>query len=227
MRKQLLIPIACVALFVGLISLTTRSTPQSTKQSPQTQTAQPAPAPAAAATRRDVRPDRRARPELRASDPALSSSAPPAPRDADPLASIEPAKRPLILAIRDSGKGPAAKRRAMLQALEDSGESSGGWTPRAQQVFENWRAQLPDEFRNRISLRDVRCFRAGCAVDITFDSEDEYRRAASLFPRLKESGMPHGGRVQTPIEPGAGVYGTASWIMLSPTEEQLEAAKGV
>jgi hypothetical protein len=156
--------------------------------------------------------------------PPLPLTVPAAPQVAAPLEAgavpaadqpgVHPLWRPLISAIRGRHPDPAARRRAMLEALDGTGRSDEAWTQGAAEVFETWRRALPPTARG-VRLSEVTCFRGGCVSRVSFADLAAYQAAASAFRSLPEASPRHGGRVQTPAIAENGEV-VASWIFLRP-----------
>jgi hypothetical protein len=134
----------------------------------------------------------------------------------DARSEAEALRRPIIRAIRGDHPSPAARREAMLKALEDSGEDRGRWTAAAPDIFAAWQAAMPDDAGAALDPRASRCFRAGCEVEVRFADEAAYERAAAVLRRLPEDAPGHGGRVQTPPERLPNGEVQATWILLRP-----------
>lgn len=152
-----------------------------------------------------------------AADEAAAGSGAPEPVAPGPI-------HPVVLAIRGDHKSLEEKRAAMIAALEASGPSDEGWTAGAPSTFEAWKQQMPDEVRSSLSLRSVRCYQSGCAVDVELGSAAAYEAAAKAFRTLRDDGLSHGGRVQTPAAKLDNGRVTATWMMLRP--EALAAKTG-
>ena len=128
--------------------------------------------------------------------------------------------RPIISAIRAPHASLADKRTAMLTALEASGAAApedGAWASQAGFIFEAWQKQMPASALTGVVRGQPRCFHAGCAIDVEFQSEDAYNEAARVFRSISEPGAVHGGRVQTPAVATDNGRVIATWIMLQPS----------
>lgn len=128
--------------------------------------------------------------------------------------------RPIISAIRADHASLADKRTAMVSAVEASGlvvPQDAVWAARASEVFGAWEEQMPASALTGIVRGEPRCFQAGCAVDVEFQSEAAYNEAARAFRSISEPGVLHGGRVQTPAVPTERGRVVATWIMLQPS----------
>ncbi|XYH97179.1 hypothetical protein ACMHYB_56995 [Sorangium sp. So ce1128] len=136
--------------------------------------------------------------------------------DGDPRSEAEKLRWPIIQAIRGEHASPVARREAMLEALEDSGEDREAWTTAAPEIFASWRRAMPDDAGAVLDPEASRCFRAGCEVDVRFPDEAAYERAAAVLRHLKEDVPGHGGRVQTPPERLPSGEVQATWILLRP-----------
>ena len=125
------------------------------------------------------------------------------------------ARLPLLNAIRAEHASPEARYDAMRGALERSGPTQEPWSQQASEVFARWKAALaePDA---RTEPSTLRCFVAGCQLDVTFANARSYQRAASAFRSIREDDVAHGGRVQTPglLAPDGTLR--ATWMMLRP-----------
>lgn len=160
---------------------------------------------------------------------AAAPATPPAPpaqaEDLDPALADESrrtdaeraqlARWPLLSAIRGEHASPQARYDAMRGALERSGPTQEAWSRQASEVFDAWRAAL-GESDAATSPDTLRCFVAGCQIDVTFASSASYERARSAFRSMGEDGAPHGGRVQTPGLPSADGTVHVTWMMLRP-----------
>lgn len=139
--------------------------------------------------------------------------------DQDELSAAEQStlvRKPVIDAIRLLGVSKADKYDRMLEALRHSGDSAEAWTLRAPDVFAGWSRSLDGKANAELNERSVRCYLAGCEIQVHFANEAEYEAAARVFRSLSEEGPTHGGRVQTPpkqLEDGRWV---AAWLMLRP-----------
>lgn len=153
-------------------------------------------------------------------DPAQGEAA-----AAEPLASLDPLRRPIIQAIRATGQSPAQKREAMLSAIRSSGASDEPWTDEARSTFRAWRGAMPSVLEQGIDVGSPSCFRAGCVAEVRFKDEQAYREAARAFRSLSEPHTEHGGRVQTPLAHDKGTL-VANWIMLRP-EQPVDDEDGV
>jgi hypothetical protein len=124
-------------------------------------------------------------------------------------------RAPVIDAIRSTKVRGEQKRRAILDAIRRSGESDEPWTAEAEVAFDTWSDAMPDVQRTNMNMAVPVCYAAGCIADVTFPDEATHRAAAEAFRKLEETGVGHGGRVQTPAELSDGKV-VASWIMLRP-----------
>lgn len=156
-------------------------------------------------------------PAVDVSAPAVSVSAP-EPEDPAPSAAEQAQllRMPVISAIRANQPDDEARYRAMRDALARSGPSEEPWTRGANAVFEGWSRALPAGLDVSIDPRSVRCFLAGCQVDVSFADAAGYGAAAAAFREIDEAGASHGGRVQTPAIRRVDGRVQASWMMLRP-----------
>lgn len=125
-------------------------------------------------------------------------------------------RKPVIDAIRLLDVTKADKYERMREALRHSGDSVETWTHQAPDVFAAWDNLLQGKGHAEVDQRSVRCYLAGCEVQVYFETEAHYESTAQTFRSLSEKGAAHGGRVQTPpkqLEDGRWV---AAWMMLRP-----------
>jgi hypothetical protein len=138
--------------------------------------------------------------------------------DAGPRATIVSALRTSTVdAIRSVTLQGEQKRKAMLAAIQSSGDSDEPWTAEAEDAFGRWQTAMPRGLRGKVSVADPQCYAAGCVAEVTFADAESHRAAAAAFRSLGEQSAGHGGRVQTPAEP-RGTMLVASWIMLRPQD---------
>lgn len=168
--------------------------------------------PAPAADR--AAPSPRPRPRLVA--PRAAGSWPSTTGESDELVEDPGAPPPVVAAIRGEHASPLDKRRAMVAALAASGPSDEPWTREVGAIFESWRAALQGEAAGAASLGLPRCYRDGCAVEVTFASAGAYEAARRQFRLLGSKVASLGGRVQTPPEELADAGFAVTWMFLRP-----------
>ena len=158
---------------------------------------------------------------------AAASTTPPAVASAQatsvPQSTIDELRSPIVNAIRASYPTPALKREGILRALEKSGTSREPFTKEAASVFESWRTAMPSTAADRLRPRDLRCYRAGCAIEVRFADNATYEEASDAIRRGAPADARHGGRIQSPPEVQSNGELVATWIMLRPDTE-AEAA---
>lgn len=76
--------------------------------------------------------------------------------------------------VNEPERAPPAPAGEPPGALAASGASHEPWTYEAHQVLDRW------ERRASLTLRDRRCYRAGCVVELTYGDPDALADALSL-----------------------------------------------
>jgi hypothetical protein len=140
----------------------------------------------------------------------------PAPDHLRP-ALVDPDRAPVIDAIRDRAhREPAARRAAILDALQASGPTREAWAEEAPAVFVRWRQALPRELAAAVDVGPPRCFRAGCVAPVRLRDPAAQDALRAAFRRLPAGSSEHGGRVHTPAVATATGELATEWILLPP-----------